>query len=208
MSLVRLLFTVSHQKEGYRHPHISLAFVRRLIHCVGGEVWTRRDPVYSCIYVISACSLAIRSCRVRLLHHWVELFHSCPILLLNSPISKGSFECIAEGTSTLVTRMLKGNKLQRGRWKPNTFLEKWSWAGVTTEPEAQRGRPEREPSRQAQGVYRYFLSYNWKPWNAPWFVFFYKDWWALCFVWFGLLVCIYITYKKKNKIENTIKIFL
>lgn len=102
---------------------------------------------------------------------------------------------------TLAAIMLKGNKLKGGRWKSNTFLEKWSWAGVTTEPEAQQGCPgEGSP---AQGIYQYFLSYNWKPWNAPWFVFFYKDWWALSFVRFGLFV--FISHIKKSKIENSVK---
>lgn len=70
------------------------------------------------------------------------------------------------------------------------------------------GRPEREPRCLAPGIHRYFLSYNWKPWNAPWFVFFNKHWWALCSVWFGLLVCICINHLKNGKIEKTIKIFL
>lgn len=78
MYWLTLPLTLNHQKEGYQHPHISLVFIRRLIHCVGGEVWLKGDPVYRCLYVVSACS----SCRVRLAHHWVELFHSCPTLLL------------------------------------------------------------------------------------------------------------------------------
>lgn len=90
-----------------------------------GVGWLKCDLVYWCIYVVSACNLTIMSCRDRLLHHWVDLFYSCPVLLLTSrSIAKGSFESIVEGTSTLATIMLKGNKLNRGRWKPNTFLEK------------------------------------------------------------------------------------
>lgn len=39
--------------------------------------------------------------------------------------------------------------------------------------------------------------------------FFYKDWWALCFVWFGLLVCIYIThYKKEQNRKHNKNIFV
>lgn len=133
--------------------------------------------------------------------------NSCTILLLSSLLSKGSYESIVGDTSTLATTMLKGNKLNRGSWKPNTFFDKWSWAEATTKPEAQRSRPEQEPRRPAQGIYWYFLSYNWKPWNTPWFVFFYKDWWALCFsclVW-TVGLHLYHTFKKKSKIENMIK---
>lgn len=39
------------------------------------------------------------------------------------------------------------------RWKPNYFLEKWSWAEVTVEPEALQGHSEQEPRRPTQGIY-------------------------------------------------------
>lgn len=80
-------------------------------------------------YGVSACSLLIRSCRVRLLHHRVVLFHTCPVrlllllLLLTSFISKGSYVSIEVGKSTLATIMLKGRKITEREIKDKYSLE-------------------------------------------------------------------------------------
>lgn len=165
-----LLFRWSYWKGCWR-PDFSLTFESRLTQYAS-----------RCDFDVTLCP-----CVFELLLHVnpqedlsvKRLSWPLPLLLFFLPLcssltSKGSLESAVKDKLTLATIMLRGNKLNRGRWKPNTSFEKWSWAEMTTQPESSGSRQEREPQSPARGVLPYFLSYNWKPWNTPWFVFFYK----------------------------------
>lgn len=166
--------------------------------------------MYWCIHVVSACGLAIRSFRVWLLHHWVELLHSCLTLLPPPPNLQRFTWVYSGGHINTGNQNAEREQIIERKMKAKYILGEMilSWSDNRAGGLQGWGRPEREPRCLAPGIHRYFLSYNWKPWNAPWFVFFNKHWWALCSVWFGLLVCICINHLKNGKIEKTIKIFL
>lgn len=126
---------------------------------------------------------------------------ACYLLLLPLHLTTSCCRCL-QATLTLAIIILKQNIREQEKSQIHSLRNDLELDWQPTQKQSKAAA-----RHLAQDVYKNFPSYNWKPWNPPWFVFFDKDWWALfvCLVW---TPCLHFKSHIKKTEKNNKNIFV